>query len=149
MLKCIARGATMVLTVGVLAAVAANHITPKLTFHTSGGSSTYELSRVNSLSFNGDASSIHKVRNEFCGLRFVGASSGMANFVATGTPGTMASMQLLNVQGRVLWSGTSRLDATGLANFVASVPSGGLLIARYRNESFSKSTPVPMLGSSR
>ncbi len=116
---------------------------PTMTIHTKGGGVfSFPLPRVTSVSFKDGATGVRKVRSEFVGFRLAGRHGGLANFTLSGTPGTSASLQLVDLRGKVLWSGSTLLDASG--NGILQVPSvgGGLVIGQYRNESVTRAAPV-------
>jgi len=133
----------LLLAAGVMAA--STPTVPSLTLFTKEGSTTYSLPNIASLTFNDGASAIHKVRSEFCGFRLTGMGGGLANFSLMGSPGTMANLQLVDLHGRNVWTGSARLDATGKAQLQGPTTSGRLLIARYRNESVVQAAPVAMV----
>lgn len=135
------------LTAAALAG-AANTV-PTMTLFSSGGSKVFNLPAVKSLSFGDGTSAIRRVRNEFCGVRMTGLSGGLARFALSGTAGTQANLQLIDLRGRILWAGSTQLDPSGKAELSAPAVTGGLVLARYRNESFLSTAPVPLVGGAR
>lgn len=123
---------------------------PTMTIYSrSNDSLRFELSKVKEVAFAQGTSAVRRVRNEFCGIRLSGLNGATARFRLSGTPGTLASLLLLDLQGRQLWGGSAMLDASGTGWLVAPAVQGGLVVARYRNEGFSSTKPVPMIGGGR
>lgn len=124
--------------------------TPSLTIHSGGASATYTLSRVASLSFGDSTTGLQAAavtRSVGFTLR---RSGGAVVFSLRGEAGTQASLQLVDVRGRVAWTGSTRLDASGTGTLTSrGLKAHGLLIARYANGSFAQTRVLPMVGGAR